>query len=212
MNEVFESVGILGGTFDPVHYGHLIIAEAVREGFNLDKILFIPSGQPPHKDNSKVSSAVHRFSMLKAAIETNPCFDVSRIEVEREGYTYTVDTLTQLRDKFGRSVKLYFIIGADIVPELITWKEFKKVFDLCEFIAVLRPGNDITEFNTEIDRLKSEYMARIHTIEVPLIDISSTEIRKKVCGKKSIKYLVPDSVETYIKNHGIYWGDDSQQG
>lgn len=209
MEKTNKGMGILGGTFDPVHYGHLIIAEAVREGFDLEKILFIPSGQPPHKDNSRVSDAEHRYNMLKAAISTNPHFDISRIEIDRDGYTYSVDTLSQLKSIYGCNTTIYFIIGADIVQELTTWREFEKVFTLCDFIAVFRPGNKETSFLNEIDRLKSEYNAKIHTLEAPLIEISSTEIRDRVAEGKSIKYFLPEPVEQYIYANAIYSDGDT---
>ncbi|MCX7710090.1 MAG: nicotinate-nucleotide adenylyltransferase [Clostridia bacterium] len=204
MQETYKRIGILGGTFDPVHYGHLITAETVREAFQLDKVLFIPSGQPPHKDNSRVLPAEHRFHILKAAAGSNPFFEVSRIEIEREGYTFTVDTLSQLRNVYNPHTKIFFIIGADVVPDLVTWRNFQKVFTLCEFIAVFRPGSNKNAFSDEIHRLETEYMAKIHTAEVPLIDISSTEIRSRAKEGKTIKYLVPECVEEYIKTHGIY--------
>ena len=199
-----EKIGIMGGTFDPVHFGHLIVAEAVREEFQLNRVLFIPVGQPPHKDNSRVSSPEDRYTMLTEAVKSNSSFQVSRIEIDREGYTYTVDTLSQLKAALGPDAKLFFIIGADVIHDLMAWKNFQEVFLLCEFIAVFRPGFDKKGFDGEIERLRKRYMAKIHTVEVPLIDISSTGIRKRVQEGKSVKYLVPENVELIISKKGLY--------
>ncbi|MCX7841900.1 MAG: nicotinate-nucleotide adenylyltransferase [Clostridia bacterium] len=204
MKEICSSIGIMGGTFDPVHNGHLIIAEEVREKLKLDSILFIPSGHPPHKDKLKIASAEHRLNMIKCAIGSNSAFCVSEMEIEREGYTYTVDTLQQLKSLYGDSTKLFFIIGADVVRDLVNWRDFKKVFTLCEFAAVMRPGFEKETYRNQIRRLTSEYMAKIHNVDVPVIDISSTYIREKLAKGESIKYLVPESVEEYIKRNGLY--------
>lgn len=202
-------IGISGGTFDPVHYGHLIAAEDIRQKFNLDKVLFIPSGMPPHKDASRIAGAVHRFNMLYSAVKDNPYFEVSRMEIEREGTTYTIDTLTQLK-KLYDGAELFFIIGTDVVQDLPTWKEYEKVLGMCEFIAVLRPGYREEDFSSRIAYLKNACMARINTVEIPLIDISSTGIRERLKNGKSVKYLVPEAVEAYIREHGLYTGGDAE--
>ncbi len=204
MKENSKKIGIMGGTFDPVHFGHLIVAEAVREEFQLNRVLFIPVGQPPHKDNLRVSSPEDRYTMLTEAVKSNSSFQVSRIEIDREGYTYTVDTLSQLKAALEPDAKLFFIIGADVIHDLMAWKNFQEVFLLCEFIAVFRPGFDKNGFDGEIERLRNRYMAKIHTVEVPLIDISSTGIRKRVQEGKSVKYLVPENVELIISKKGLY--------
>ncbi len=196
--------GIFGGTFNPIHNGHLIIAESVREQFGLDRILFVPSGQPPHKRDSEVIDPEQRFDMVKLAVGSNPGFEVSRIEIDRAGFTYTVNTLQELRAEYGNETGLYFIIGADIVPELVTWKDFRQVFKLCEFVAVLRPGFDKEAFSREIDRITGNYGAVIHTVDARLIDISSTDIRERCSGGESIRYLVPDGVREYIYKEGLY--------
>jgi len=204
MQGKLRKIGISGGTFDPIHYGHLIVAEQIRESLGLDKVIFIPSGAPPHKDNSKVTAAEHRFNMVCEAVKTNPYFEVSRIELEREGYSYTVDTMEQLNALYGEETRLFFITGADVIPELLTWKEYEKLFGLCEFIAVLRPGYKKDDFIKEIEYLKATYSAKIHTVHAPLIGISSTIIRDRVRNHKSIKYLVPEGVEDYIVKNGLY--------
>jgi len=204
MQKVYKRIGISGGTFDPIHFGHLIIAEEVRELLKLDIILFIPVGNPPHKEGLNVADAFHRFNMVKEAVKSNPFFKVSRIEVDRLGYTYTVDTLTKLKEMHGENVKLLFITGADVVRELLTWKEYERVFTMCEFAAVLRPGYEKAAIVSEVQALRDKYGAVIHIIDGPLIEISSTQIRDNVKNGRSVKYLVPDKVEKYIYENGLY--------
>lgn len=199
-----EKIGISGGTFNPIHIGHLIIAEIARDRFGLDKVLFVPSGMPPHKNLSNVAYAEHRFDMVQKAVKSNPYFIDSRIEVDRGGYTYTVDTLKKLREIYGNSASLYYIIGADVLNDLLTWKNHEEVFEICEFIAVLRPGNDVQAFKNQMEYLKNSHFAKIHYIDAPLIDISSTGIRDSVKEGRSIKYLVPEAVEEYIKLNRLY--------
>lgn len=204
MQQGFSKIGILGGTFNPIHCGHLIIAEAVREKFCLDRVLFIPSGQPPHKPDTEVIGAEHRYEMVRRAVASNSFFEASRVEIDREGYTYTINTLKVLREEYGTDTGLFFIIGADIIPELNIWKEFESVFKLCEFIAVLRPGHDRKTIEADIEQLKRDYKLKIYMTETPLTDISSSDIRERCSMGKSIKYLVPDSTENYIKAKGLY--------
>jgi nicotinate-nucleotide adenylyltransferase len=197
-------IGISGGTFDPIHIGHLIAAEDIREKFRLDKVIFIPSGNPPHKDLKKVADSNVRFSMVQSAVSTNSHFEASRIEIDREGYTYTVDTLTELKNKYGDSAKLLFIIGADVVLDLLNWRSYERVFKFCEFIATLRPGYHRDKFDKEIKLLNERYGAVVHTVQAPLIEVSSTEVRERVSAGKSIKYLVPETVEEMIREQGLY--------
>ncbi|HHW31887.1 MAG TPA: nicotinate-nucleotide adenylyltransferase [Clostridiaceae bacterium] len=204
MIKKIRKLGISGGTFDPIHYGHLIIAEDIRESFKLDKVIFIPSGMPPHKDITKVTDARHRYNMVRIAIDNNPYFEASSIELDRPGYTYTVDTLIQLKEIYGEDTKLYFITGADVVPELLTWKNYQKIFKLCEFITVLRPGYKKSTFIEAVEKMRVEHGAIIHLTEAPLIGISSTIIRTRMNENKSIKYLVPEKVEKYIFDNMLY--------
>jgi len=204
MDKQYRKIGISGGTFDPVHHGHLIIAEEAGEILGLDKVVFIPSGNPPHKVGCGVTSAYHRYNMILMAIEKNPFFEVSAIEIEREGYSYTVDTLFKLRGIYGEDTELYFITGADVISELTTWKQFEKIFEICEFVAALRLGYNKKSLIEEIKFLKREFKARIHVVDTPLIGISSTAIRERAKTGKSIKYLVPEKVEEYIKVKGLY--------
>lgn len=204
MQEEYARIGISGGTFDPIHYGHLIMAEEIRDTFNLDKVVFVPTGRPPHKVISKISDVEHRYNMVCSAVSTNPDFSVSRIEMEGEGYVYTVDTITRLKNLYGNSTKLFFIIGADIVWDLPKWKDPMRLFSLCEFIVAFRPGYNRVEFEKEVDRLRKEYNAQISMADTPAIDISSTDIRERIHDNRSIRYLVPESVEEYIRKNGLY--------
>jgi len=204
MQDDVKKIGILGGTFNPVHSGHLIVAEAVREEFRLDRVLFIPAGTPPHKSKNEVADAYHRYNMVKCAVGSNPYFEASRLEIERLGYTYSIDTLTSLKALYPEKTDFFFIIGADVVPELVTWKDYGKVFQMCSFIAILRPGNDREAFKHNIDELTGIYQANIITAEAPLVDISSTGIRERVMDGRTIKYLVPDCIEKYILDNGLY--------
>jgi nicotinate-nucleotide adenylyltransferase len=197
-------IGIMGGTFNPIHNGHLIIAEDVREQCGLDRVLFIPSGQPPHKPDTEVIDAQHRYEMVRIAVESNPFFEASRIEVDRNGLTYSINTLQELKRIYGEGVDLYFIIGADVVEELVTWREFRRVFQMCEFIAVLRPGYNNSAFENTIEKNRKDFDAKIRQVQTRLVDISSSDIRKRCERDESIKYLVPDNVEEYIKRFSLY--------
>ncbi|NJD03859.1 MAG: nicotinate-nucleotide adenylyltransferase [Ruminiclostridium sp.] len=204
MQKAVKKIGILGGTFNPVHYGHLIVAEAVREDFRLDRVLFIPVGIPPHKSFNEVADARHRYNMVKCAIGSNPNFEASHLEIARLGLTYSIDTLTSLKVSYTEKTDFYFIIGADVVPELITWKDYTRVFKMCSFIAVLRPGNDGEALKLQIDELTKIHRANIVIARAPQIDISSTVIRERIMSGRTIKYLVPDCVENYILDNGLY--------
>jgi nicotinate-nucleotide adenylyltransferase len=204
MSEESKKIGILGGTFNPIHCGHLIIAETVRESFGLDRVLFIPSGIPPHKSYIELTGAEHRYCMVECAVRSNPYFEASRIELDRTGYTYTVDTLISLKSIYGDKTSLYFIIGADVINELTTWKDYESVFRLCGFIAVNRPGYDVKTALDDIERFDMQFGASIKILDAPQVDISSTGIRDRVKADKSIKYLVPECVEEYINKNRLY--------
>lgn len=197
-------IGICGGTFDPIHLGHLTIAELVRCEFNLDQVLFIPSGKPPHKDLSTVTDPSHRLNMVNCAVSTNPYFNAVSIETERVGYSYTVDTLKELHSMYSPNTEFYYIIGADVVMDLLTWKQAEEVFLLTKFIAVMRPGFLNKDFSERINSLRFKYNIDITSYEAPLIEISSTLIRNRIRSKQSIKYLVQECVEEYIKKNNLY--------
>ena len=190
----------MGGTFDPVHHGHLIAAEEARGSFALDRVLFVPAGQPWQKEPRDVSDAEDRFQMTVIATQDNPSFAVSRIEIDRDGPTYTVDTLRSLRTGCEAVGELYFITGADAIGRILTWKDPSEALELASFIAVTRPGYDLSG----LDDLDEHVQARVSVLEIPGVAISSTQIRERVRDGRSIRYLVPDAVRAYITERGLY--------
>ena len=200
-------VGIMGGTFDPIHYGHLVTAEAVRAKFNLERVIFVPSGSPPHKVNEKITDRNHRYLMTLLATASNSYFDVSKVEIDREGYSYTVDTIRIFQEQFRGKADFYFITGADVLNEILTWKDVDVLFQLCDFVAATRPNYDYQKLYDKIEFLRTNYKGRIHFVEVPSLAISSTDIRYRVKNNLPIKYLLPESVETYIYKNNLYKAD-----
>jgi nicotinate-nucleotide adenylyltransferase len=200
-------VGVMGGTFDPIHHGHLVAAEEARWQFRLDQVLFIPTGQPWQKPVG-VSSAEDRYLMTVIATASNPAFTVSRIEIDHPGPTYTVDTLHRLRAQLKQGTRLYFITGADAVLHILTWKDGEEVLDLAELIAATRPGYDLSKLS---DRLTSA-TDRVHPMEIPMLAISSTEIRARVARGAPIQYLVPEGVARYLDKRGLYRPATDGQG
>lgn len=196
-------IGIMGGTFDPIHYGHLLTAEEAKEQFHLDRVIFVPSGMPPHKKKRVVSAAEHRCKMVAAAIATNPQFSLSRVEVERKGFSYAADTVDAFLEIYGKDTELYFITGADAIREIMSWHKVQDLIKKCQFIAATRPGyNYATVF-----QLPPPYKGRIHPLNVTAVAISSSQIRELKRENKSIKYLLPEAVETYIAEKGLYKND-----
>lgn len=200
-------IGIMGGTFDPIHNGHLIIGEYARTSLNLDKVIFIPSGIHPFKENKNITLSNKRLDMISLAIKSNPNFELSSIEIDRKGITYTVDTILDLKKDYEKD-EIYFIIGSDIPFQIEKWKDFHVLIHLVKFILFNRTGQDNEEINNKIKELESLYEIQLEKIQSPLIEISSTEIRDRVKNKLSIKYLVPESVEEYILKNNLYIGDD----
>lgn len=199
-----KRIAIMGGTFDPIHYGHLVTAEAVRHKYKIDRVLFVPTGHPPHKKNRDVSSPEHRYMMTMLATETNPYFYVSRIEIDREGTTYTIDTIKELKEMYDPDTKIYFITGADAFYEILTWKNSKELLQICSFIAATRPEYHKEELINNIEVIKNNYQSKFHFIEVPALAISSSDIRNRVRDGRPIKYLLPETVENYINKYDIY--------
>ena len=197
-------VGIMGGTFDPIHYGHLVTAEAARINFGLDEVVFIPTGNPPHKKDYNVTPAEDRYLMTVLAINNNPYFKVSRIEIERPGYTYTVDTLKQLGEEYGPGTSLFFISGADAVFDILTWKDVDEVLNYCTFIAATRPRYPVKKLEEKLKEIKELYGKEVIPLQVPGMDISSTDIRNRVNKGLSIRYLLPEEVRKYIEKSGLY--------
>lgn len=203
MSHAKAKVGIMGGTFDPIHVGHLVTAEAVRIEYNLDKVLFIPAGNPPHKQESLVTPAIHRYIMTVMATYSNRHFFVSALELERSGPSYTIDTVRTLIDCYGANTELYFITGADAVKDLPSWQEIDQLLDLCYFVAAARPGC-ISYIDQVIKQFGAKGRRSIQRLATPELEISSTDIRERVKKGRSIKYIVPESVEDYIYKEGLY--------
>ena len=211
MAESVRRVGLMGGTFDPIHNGHLVTAEEARVQFHLDEVIFIPSGRPPHKNERKVASAHHRLMMTLLATVTNPHFQVSQVEVDRPGYSYTYDTVSYFQDLYLGKAELYFITGADAILEIIAWKDVEKLFEKCSFIAATRPGFDLSTL--EHSGLPKMAKDKIFFMEIPALAISSTDVRERVKTGRPIKYLMPSAVATYIyKNHLYFNGNKKFEG
>lgn len=199
-----KKIGLMGGTFDPIHYGHLVLAEQVRTRFSLDMIYFIPVGIPPHKQEKKISCSKDRYFMTLLGTITNPYFEVSKIEIEDNNTSYTVNTIKKFKKIIDNNSELYFITGADAIYELETWKNVKELLGLCNFIAASRPGIDKSKLKEKIKILNEKYNGRIIETSVPALAISSTDIRDRIKKGKSIKYIVPESVEHYIYKNNLY--------
>ena len=201
-----RKVGILGGTFDPIHTAHLIIAEAAYDAFRLDEVLLMPSGHSYFKDSraQKVLPSEVRYAMVCEAAADNPHFTPSDYEIQREGNTYTFETLRGLKDLHPEN-HYYFIVGADSVRDILTWKNPESIFADCTLLAAFREdGIPTEEFLAEVEKLRTHYGADIYTLEIPAIGISSTDIRNRVKNGRTIHYLVPERVERYIIESGIY--------
>ena len=198
-----KKVGILGGTFDPIHLGHLIIAENAYDECGLENVLVMPSGQPPHKKNNTISDEKHRSTMVKLAIAGNKHLQYSDFELEREGYIYTADTLRLLCSE-NPDTHYYFILGEDSLLDIEKWYEPANIMELCTIVVTHRNDGDDTVLNKHIDYLKCKYKADIIKIDVPLIDISSTDIRERVSKGRTIRYFVNSEVENYIYKNNLY--------
>lgn len=199
-----KKIAIMGGTFDPIHYGHLVAAETVRQELGIEKVLFIPTGRPPHKNNKTVEHDEHRYLMTVLATANNPYFNVSRIEIDRPGITYTIDTIKSLKTICSPKAEIFFITGADAINEILTWKNAEELLKICRFVAVTRPGYDKDLLLKKLKSVENSYKINLTFIEVPALSISSTDIRNRVIAEKPIKYLLPDSVEHYIIKFGLY--------
>ncbi len=200
-------IGIMGGTFDPIHYAHLIIAEEVCATLNLATMLFIPAGQPPHKLGQTTTAAHHRMAMVQLAIASNERFAASRVEIDRPGPSYLVDTLHTLHAQLGSEAELYFVLGWDSLQELHKWYEPEAILQqLTRLVAVGRPGfgDKIAYNNKELEARLPELTQKLCIVPTPQIDISSTELRRRVAEGRPIKYQIPESVEEYIHTHGLY--------
>lgn len=193
-------IGVLGGTFNPIHFGHLVAAEEARRAFHLRKVLFMPSGAPPHKSRSDLLSAEQRYVLTLLAVADNPHFVVSRLEIERKGRTYTTDTLRALH-RFYPGTDFYFITGVDAILELNTWRGGKSLLQKAHFIAVPRPGHSLDDLDTAFSKTERR---RILTLEIPLLAVSSTDLRDRLKSGRSIRYLTPAPVADYLIHHHAY--------
>ncbi|XVU26929.1 nicotinate-nucleotide adenylyltransferase [Actinoplanes sp. CA-054009] len=189
-------IGIMGGTFDPIHHGHLVAASEVQARFDLDEVVFVPTGQPYEK--GKVSPAEDRYLMTVIATASNPRFHVSRADIDRDGPTYTIDTLRDMRAIYGADSKLFFITGADALSRILGWKSAMEMFSLAHFVGVTRPGFELTDAHLPRDS--------VTLVEVPAMAISSTDCRERAAAGKPVWYLVPDGVVQYINKRGLYRG------
>ena len=194
-----KRIGIMGGTFDPIHYGHLVTAEAAQHRFALDQVIFVPSGRPPHKLTHRLTPAAERLLMTLLATVPNQNFVVSDWEEKREQISYTYDTVLAFHQQFGDEAELFFITGADAVLEIMQWRRIDELTDFCSFIAATRPGYHLDNFQAS-----PKLTAKLFFMEVPALAISSSDIRRRVAHGEPIKYLLPETVEMYIYKHGLY--------
>lgn len=192
-------VGMLGGTFDPIHWGHLLLGEQAREQLGLATVLFVPSAQPPHKLKRPITDAAHRLAMTELAAAPNPHFSVSRRELDRPGPSYTITTIRELRAE-GHA-RLFLIIGADALVEIMTWFSPDDIFSEAHVVAAPRPGFDLEQAR---EALGDTRVAQVRLLDMPLVDISASDIRRRVGEGRSIRYMVPDAVADYIAAHGLY--------
>ena len=197
------NIGVLGGTFDPVHMGHLIVAEETKGRLNLAEVLFVPAGQPWLKANNFISPAEHRIQMVRLAIADEPSFKLSTMEIERAGPSYTVDTIAQLKAQLGAGDKLFFILGWDILTQLPQWHEPSRLVRMCRLVPVPRVGYPSPDFDS-VEAAVPGLSQSLIILDTPQIEISSSEIRDRVARGLSIHHLVPEPVETYIKQHRLY--------
>jgi len=212
------AVGIMGGTFNPIHFGHLRAAEEVAESLQLGQVIFIPAAKPPHKSEVGLVSFDHRWHMLELATAGNPLFVLSDLEYQRPGISYSVETLTQLAKERGGGEELYFVLGLDAFLELPTWKSYRELFSLCHFVVVARPGFSPESLDAMLStqvsasysfdfKVQGYLHPSLHTVyyrEVTLLDISSSTIRKLLAEQGTVRYLLPKKVEEYIQQQGLY--------
>ncbi len=191
-----QRIGVMGGTFDPIHHGHLVAASEVAHFFSLDEVVFVPTGRPWQKEDREVSASEDRYLMTVIATASNPRFSVSRIDIDRGGATYTIDTLRDLRAERGESAEFFFITGADALSRMMSWQDAEELFALARFVGCTRPGHRLTGAGLPEDR--------VSLVEIPALAISSTECRERVAAGEPIWYLVPDGIVQYIAKRRLY--------
>ena len=211
-----RKIGLFGGTFNPIHLGHLRGAEEIREAFDLQEVIFIPAAIPPHKAMGKMIEASHRLEMVKGAVLSNPAFSVSDVELRRSGKSYSIDTIQYFKEHYEGP--LFFIMGRDAFKEIETWKAFQDLFSLCNFIIMTRPGSSETVHPSKLpEKIRSAFAFdegvkdwvhvsghTLHFKKITFLDISSTKIRELIERGESVRYLIPAEVETYVRQHGLY--------
>lgn len=199
-------LGVMGGTFDPIHIGHLVTAEEARQEFNLDYVVFMPAGYPPHKDLTGLTSAEHRYLMTMLAVVDNIYFTVSRLEMDNKdgGPYYTIDTVRRLKEIYEGKANIYFITGADAILDITTWKDYEELLEICSFIAASRPGYSFSRLENVLGSEYEKVLKKVHFLEIPAMSISSTSMRRRVSESKTIKYLTPETVEQYIYKNELY--------
>ena len=194
-----QRIGVMGGTFDPIHHGHLVAASEVASSFNLDEVVFVPTGAPWQKSDRAVSPAEDRYLMTVIATASDPRFSVSRVDIDRDGPTYTLDTLRDLRAAYPDSEEFFFITGADALAQLLTWRDVEALFALAHFVGVTRPGHTLADPGLPT--------GEVSLVEVPALAISSTDIRERVATGRPVDYLVPEGVARYVGKRGLYRQD-----
>ncbi|MCV2393960.1 nicotinate-nucleotide adenylyltransferase [Actinotalea sp. M2MS4P-6] len=199
MTERRPRVGVMGGTFDPIHHGHLVAASEVAHRLDLDEVVFVPTGRPTMKDHPVVTEPEHRYLMAVIATAANPRFTVSRVDLDRPGITYTIDTLSDLRSQ-RPDADIYFITGADAVAQILAWRDVERLWSMAHFVAVTRPGHALT-----LDGVPPDAVTEV---EIPALAISSTDCRRRARAGEPVWYLVPDGVVQYIAKHGLYRGQN----
>lgn len=204
MSDRKRRLGVMGGTFDPIHYGHLVTAAEAAQEFGLEQVVFVPAGQPPHKRPEMVTDSGHRYMMTVLATVANEVFTVSRVDVDRPGPSYTVDTLAELQRRYGPDTELYFITGADAMSQILQWKDGVSLFEMCQFIAATRPGYGLMALKKVLGPVAKQFQDRIHPLQVPALAISSSDIRHRIRQGRPARYLLPDSVWHYIMKNGLY--------
>ncbi len=211
-------IGLFGGTFNPIHLGHLRSAEEIQESLQLQQIVFIPSANPPHKEGRDIISPLHRIEMVNLAIAGNPAFSASEIEIRRPGKSYSIETIDRFKEMQGSGLTLFFIMGMDAFTEIVTWKDYVSLFYRCNFVVTTRPGYAVTSLETilpsdvageffyipEEDRFSHISNFSLYFRDITPLNISSSVIRRRIKEKKSVRYLLPQAVVEYIKLHGLY--------
>ncbi len=199
-------IGLYGGSFNPIHNGHLIVARAITEQLDLERVIFLPSATPPHKTQEDLLDPTHRAQMVKWAIKGEPCFEFSDFDLTRTGPSYTIDTVTHYHGLFGANADLHWIVGADSLAELPTWHRASELVDMCRIIAAARAGWEQIAWDELRQTLNKAQVERLKAgvLKTPVIEISSTDVRRRIREGRSIRYLVPDTVRAYIKQHALY--------